>query len=407
MPGDETSSLARNTRGRDRLSGVLVGFVLGALLVGAGVGLPAAQADPVVSKERKAFDEAVDLVLERYVDPVDAQALLSRGLRHMVAGLDSHSVYLDASARDRLSAARRSGRVIGVHLVSPLEGRDGWLIDSVVPGSPADRAGLRVGESLVEIDGRPASAYVHALEAMLALRAPGSTEIALAVQDTGGTTRSVELRSEVQGKGYAVEGHLYRGEGEKPSKIGVIEIHLFAPGVGDQVRRKLQELHRSSGGHLDGLVLDLRGNPGGEVDEALIVAELFIGKGILTRTRGRGGKILREEKAHLRGTDSKLPLALLQDASSASASELLAAALQSHGRATIYGTRSYGKGTVQSLHGLADGSQLRLTVARYYDAKDRLIDRVGVTPDVHLSALEMRAPLRETVRGLETKIEHH
>ena len=117
-------------------------------------------------------------------------------------------------------------------------------------------------------------------------------------------------------------------------------------------------------------------------------------------TRGRGGKILREEKAHRRGSDTRLPLAVLQDATSASASELLAAALQSHARAKVYGERSYGKGTVQSLHGLADGSQLRLTVARYYDAQDRLIDGVGVTPDSVLSAPQMRRAHSSAIRRL-------
>jgi carboxyl-terminal processing protease len=393
-------------RRRDLAAGVALGFCLGAFAVGVGL-----KSDPVeagVTLERKAFDEAVDLVLDRYVDPVDANALLARGLRHMVAGLDSHSIYLDAAARDRLAAARRGGRVVGVHLEAPLPGEEGWRIDSVVPGSPADDAGLREGESLLEIGGQPASAFVHALEAMLALRTPGSKTIDLVVRDTHGITRAVSVASQVQPKTYAVESRLWRpseAKEEQEAKIGVITIHVFAPGVGDQVGRALHELHRAAGGQLEGLVLDLRGNPGGEVDEALIVAELFIAEGILTRTRGRGGKILREEKAHRRGTDKALPLAVLQDASSASASELLAAALQSHQRATIYGTRSYGKGTVQNLHGLADGSQLRLTVARYYDAKDRLIDGVGVQPDVRLGTMQMRAPIRETVRHFERELE--
>ena len=379
--------------------GGLLGFCLGAFAVGVGLRVDRAEAGGTL--ERKAFDEAVDLVLDRYVDPVDANALLARGLRHMVAGLDAHSVYLDSAARDRLAAARRSGRVVGIHLESPLPGGEGWRVDSVVPGSPADEAGLREGESLLKIGGQPASDFVHALEAMLALRAPGSDTIELVVRDAHGITRGVSVRSQVQPKTYAVESRLWRpsdAKSDQEAKIGVITIHVFAPGVGDQVGRALRELHRAAGGQLEGLVLDLRGNPGGEVDEALIVAELFIADGILTRTRGRGGKILREEHAHRRGTDERLPVAVLQDASSASASELLAAALQSHGRATIYGTRSYGKGTVQNLHGLADGSQLRLTVARYYDAKDRLIDGVGVQPDVRLGAMQMRAPMRETMR---------
>jgi carboxyl-terminal processing protease len=371
-------------------------FALGSPEVRAGASL-----------DRQAFDEAVDLVLDRYVDPVDASALLASGLRHMVAGLDPHSVYLDAAARDRLAAARRNGRVVGVHLIHAKDDRIGWLVDSVVPGSPAEKAGLVVGDAITSIDGQHATTFVHALEAMLALRAPGSRNIELRVRDHLGGMRGVSIVSQVQPRAYAVEGKIWRGEGEgreAESKIGIICVHLFAPGVGDQVRLKLQELKRSAGGKLDGLVIDLRGNPGGEVDEALIVAELFVEDGILTRTRGRGGKILREEKAHRRGTDSKLPLAILQDGKSASASELLAAALQSHGRAHVFGETSYGKGTVQNLHGLADGSQLRLTVARYYDARDRLIDKAGVKPDHSFSAEQWRRPVGTSVALLRSEM---
>lgn len=396
----------RRVRRFDRFTGALVGFSLAAVLF--ALGTPEVHAGP--SFDRQAFDEAVDLVLDRYVDPVDASALLSRGLRHMVAGLDPHSVYLDAAARDRLAAARRNGRIVGVHLIRAANDRPGWAIDSVVPGSPAEKAGLKVGESIVEIDGQPASNFVHALEAMLALRAPGSKAIQLRVGDLSGAFRAVSIASHVQPKTYAVEGSIWRDESRAQvggRKIGIICIHLFAPGVGDQVRRKLQELHRAAGGRLDALLLDLRGNPGGEVDEALIVAELFVAQGILTRTRGRGGKILREEKAHRRGSDTRLPLAVLQDATSASASELLAAALQSQARAKVYGELSYGKGTVQSLHGLADGSQLRLTVARYYDAQDRPIDGIGVHPDSVFSAAEMSrahaSALRRLVAGLPSR----
>ena len=315
----------RAQRRRDLLAGAALGFCLGAFAIGAG--LRAQPAEAGTTLERKAFDEAVDLVLDQYVDPVDANALLARGLRHMVAGLDSHSVYLDAEARARLAAARRSGRVVGIHLVDPLPGQEGWRIDSIVPGSPADVAGLHEGETILKIADQDASSFVHALEAMLALRAPGSKDIPLVVRDIHGMRRSVDIASQVQPKAYAVESRLWRPQDDESgshAKIGVITIHVFAPGVGEQVRRDLHELHRAAGGQLEGLVLDLRGNPGGEVDEALIIAELFIADGILTRTRGRGGKILREERAHRRGSDEALPLALLQDASSASASELLA-----------------------------------------------------------------------------------
>jgi carboxyl-terminal processing protease len=134
-----------------------------------------------------------------------------------------------------------------------------------------------------------------------------------------------------------------------------------------------------------GIILDLRGNPGGDVPEAVMIADMFIPEGVLVRTRGRGGQILREERAHPAGSDSALPLVVLQDQRSASASELLAVALQDHGRARVVGERSFGKGTVQDVIGLHDGSLLTLTIARYFSPKDRLIDGNGVEPDVRVA----------------------
>ncbi|MCA9682230.1 MAG: hypothetical protein KC457_08545, partial [Myxococcales bacterium] len=148
-------------------------------------------------------------------------------------------------------------------------------------------------------------------------------------------------------------------------------------------KRELADLRRQAGKEgLDGVILDVRGNPGGEVDEAVVIADLFVNKGVLVRTRGRGGTILREETATEAGTDIATPVIVLQDRRSASASELLAVALQDSGRARVVGERSYGKGTVQEVIGIADGSLLTLTVARYYSPEDRSIDGRGVDPDV-------------------------
>jgi carboxyl-terminal processing protease len=123
------------------------------------------------------------------------------------------------------------------------------------------------------------------------------------------------------------------------------------------------------------------------------VADLLVDKGVLTRTRGRGGRILREEKAHEAGTDASTPVVVLQDRHSASAAELLAAALRDNGRATLVGERSYGKGTVQQVIGLDDGSVMALTIARYFSPKDRVIDGVGITPDVEVAVSDDKKAL--------------
>ena len=170
-------------------------------------------------------------------------------------------------------------------------------------------------------------------------------------------------------------------------RIGKIEIHGFRSGTGELVKRALADLRRGAGQRpLAGVVLDLRGNPGGDVTEAVLVADLFVAEGVLTRTRGRGGVILREELATPAGTDKDTPLVVLQNRRSASAAELLAVALQDNGRAKVVGERSFGKGTVQEVIGIPDGSLLTLTVARYFSPRDRLIDGHGVDPDVVIEA---------------------
>ena len=165
-------------------------------------------------------------------------------------------------------------------------------------------------------------------------------------------------------------------------QVAVITIRAFRPGTGEQFKRQLQALTTKAGGALAGIVLDLRNNPGGEVSEAVIIADAFISKGLIVRTRGRSGRIMREEQAHTSGTDTQTPIVVVQNRFSASASELLTIALQDHGRAKVIGEKSFGKGTIQQVQGLPDGSLLTLTIARYYSPRDHRIDGRGVTPDV-------------------------
>ncbi len=377
-------------------SGVVLGFALATSLgLGPGAGARAVAASPAKASatERAAFDHAVDLVLRDFVEPVDRPRLLGRALRHMVAGLDAHSVYLDAATRERWQRQRSEGLTTGLSL---RRAGDGSLeVAAVMPGSPAEAEGLSVGDRLRTIADRPDSEFTHPLLAEIALTSLDGRPVSAVVEAAStGAARSVDITVTRVDKVPVVHAHLVGApEGAKAGaarkKIGAIAIHAFMPGVGDQVKRELAELRRAAGGRLDGLILDLRGNPGGEVNEAILVAELFVAEGVLVRTRGRNHEVLSEERAHAAGSDTELPLLILQDTHSASAAELLAAALRGHGRAQVMGRTSYGKGTVQRLFGLPDGAQLRLTVARYFGPDDRAIDGRGVSPDLPLAPGQM------------------
>jgi carboxyl-terminal processing protease len=336
--------------------------------------------------EREQFHEALDLVLDRHVDQVDTRSVMARGLKHMVVGLDPHSYYLTADERELARKRAKQGADAGL-IVALREHEGERLLEvlAVAPGGPAERAKLAAGDRIVAIRGQESEQLLSHAEAEILLAGGEGERIELeVVRGTSASARIEKLELELAKP--AMEG-LVGVELERVSGhvIGHITIRSFRSGVGEQVKRELDELRRSAGRDgLDGIVLDLRGNPGGSVDEAVVIADLFVAEGVLTRTRGRGGTILREEKATAAGSDTDTPLVVLQDRRSASASELLAVALQDHGRATIVGERSYGKGTVQEQIGIADGSLLSLTIARYFSPNDRAIDGQGVEPDIVL-----------------------
>jgi carboxyl-terminal processing protease len=354
-----------------------IGLLLGSTLASVAFCAKPVGAAPDAGLRRATFDAVVDTVLDRYVEPVDRSALLGRALKHMVAGLDPYSYYLTADERRSLRArlkGGRSGLTLFMRGATP-ETRTVEVL-GVVPDSPAAAAGVSVGDKVLRIEGRDVKFFLSQAEAEAQLsgdvgdrvvlsvqspQAPGPRDVALVL--TAGATTGVQARLTTTPRG----------------PVAVLRIDSFRTGTGARVRDELARLRRAAG-TLTGVVLDLRGNPGGELDEALVVLELFVAQGVLTRTRGRGGRILREERAHAPGSDTTTPVVVLQDRHTASAAELVAAALRSHGRARLVGERSFGKGSVQEVIGLEDGSLLTLSIARYFSPDDEVIDKVGVVP---------------------------
>jgi carboxyl-terminal processing protease len=353
--------------------------------------------------EREEFHQTLDVVLDRYVEPVDAPKVMARGLKHMVSGLDPYSHYLTAAERDRARKLQQQGAEAGLMTALHHDDRGSAELEiiGVHPGSPADKLGLAAGDRILEIRGQPCARMLSNVDAQLLLGGAAGERIEL-VLERGSGPEHVELELTKPNIDALVSTELLEISGKA---IGKLEIHAFRTGTGELVKRELAELRRSAGERgLAGLILDVRGNPGGEVAEAVLVADLFIEEGVLTRTRGRGGVILREELATAAGTDVETPLIVLQDRRSASAAELLAVALQDSGRARIIGERSFGKGTVQEVMGLPDGSVLTLTVARYFSPSDRLIDGRGVEPDVQLKNPKGKAGLEAAARELVAQL---
>lgn len=362
-------------------------FTLGAVTMAAVQAVwptrPAEAGSRILS--RAGFDSALQTVLDRYVDPVEASPVLTETLKRVVSGLDTYSHYQTADERQTLKSRSKGGTTgMAVSLHRGETGRKpAWLeVTSVLPASPAEKAGLQPGDRVLTVRGQEVAFMLSQAEVEALLAGGDGETVELAVQRrTDPAPIAMQLALTGHPKNL-VEATLVEHAGKK---FAHMRVRAFRAGTGELFKKSLKELHRSAGAApISGIVVDLRGNPGGDVPEAVMIADMFVPSGVLVRTRGRGGQILREERAHPASTDEAIPLVVLQDRRSASASELLAVALQDHGRARVVGERSFGKGTVQDVIGLSDGSLLTLTIARYFSPKDRLIDGNGVEPDVRV-----------------------
>ncbi|GMM91763.1 S41 family peptidase [Qipengyuania sp. MTN3-11] len=316
-----------------------------------------------------------------YVEPVEDEVLLRGMIDGMLAALDPHSAYLDGGDLQRLETMI-DGNYSGLGLSVVLE--DGAVkIVSPFRGSPADQAGIKAGDFITHLDGK--LIYGGSLDdAVAQMRGEAGTAIRLTIFRPGrdepfdvSVTRGViELEP--------VTHELLDGN------IGHIMINEFSRDVGADVFASWEALRSEASGRLSGLVLDLRSNPGGSLDEAVALSDLFLSDGQIVSQRGRarGENISYDAETVFRGDIAEdLPIIVLIDAGSASASEIVAGALQDHRRAVVMGERSFGKGSVQSLLPLGRDAALKLTTARYYTPSGHSVQEGGIKPDIAVPQL--------------------
>ncbi len=319
---------------------------------------------------RALFHDVVDDMLNRHVDAISEPTVLANALQHLARSLDRYSHFTPATERANSGTLGHAG-----FMVEPRN--NAWTVIAVHPTSPAHAADVQVGDILTHIEDVPAHAMDAAVHLDASLRGPRGTSRTYVFQRNDQTlTHTLILEPTVH---KPPRWHM------EPDGIAWLTVPSFAHGWGAQTLQLLGEARRR--GPLRGIVLDVRHNMGGELDEALLIADAFVASGVLMRTRGRDGAMLRQEHAHEAGTDADTPLVVLVDHATASAAELLAAILQDHHRATVIGARTFGKGTVQEHIGLPDGSLLTLTIARYFTHEDRTIDGNGVLPDVQVATV--------------------
>ncbi|MEO9591467.1 S41 family peptidase [Rhodopirellula bahusiensis] len=357
--------------------------------------------------------EALEMIDRYYVEPVDRRTLLTSAMAGMTSSLDQHSEYIPpVSYQAFQDTIQQEFAGIGIYVDQPVEGEPVRVITPLV-GSPALRAGLMPGDSILEVDRE----YVGDMDIRSVserLRGPIATTVELLVQrgdekiDVKVQRDTIQLESVIGD--YRNGGNEWVYRLKQHPDIVYVRMTSFGDKTVSELRSVLGRLMPKS--DVSGVVLDLRGNGGGLLNAAVDVCDMFLSSGKIVSTKTRGG-VIEDEVSATAGTlvPPDLPVAILIDEHSASASEIVAAALQDHGRATIVGTRSYGKGTVQNILLLEYGrSALRLTVAKYYRPSDRNIHRGvddteedvwGVSPDPGMDVKIAEEDLRQLARFWE------
>jgi carboxyl-terminal processing protease len=310
-----------------------------------------------------------------YVDPdkVKEEQMVQNALRGIVEHLDPHTMLMPAKAFEQMNIDTQ-GKFGGVGIIVSQE-RGKIIVVSPIEETPAYKAGVKAGDEIIEIDGLAVSKMKNP-DAVDRMRGdPGSImNLTISRKDVKDPIRFKLTREIVKVK--SVRGQLLE------NSTLYARISSFQENTADELEALIQKNDPTK---LTGMVLDLRDNPGGLLDQAVAVADLFIDSGIIVSTVGREKEKVEREFARKRGTIASFPVVVLVNGGSASASEIVAGALQDHERALLVGTTTFGKGSVQTLISLPDGSGLKLTVARYYTPKDRSIQAKGIRPDVYIA----------------------
>lgn len=365
----------------------LAAFAAGAILATA-VGAFAVPKDVARFRTLDAFAQSLALVETNYVDATDETALVRDATRGMLHNLDVHSTYFPPSRYQKVRQDTEGefggvGVVLGPGFID--DARPSVppypVVDEVVPGSPAAVAGVQEDDRIVSIDGAPTAEVGHELKEASAweakMRGASGTRVVLGVLRVGWKDPRALTIVRAQVKQPSVHAKVLEPH------VGYLQISKFAEATNADVVAALADLKKQDA--LGALVLDLRDDPGGLVDQAILVADQFLDDGTIVSIRGRQGTV-ENQAAHKGGAATSVPVIALVDQGTASAAEILAAALHDHGRAKLVGTQTYGKGTVQTFYDLDDGSGLKLTTARYLTPKGNSLESKGIAPDVKVDA---------------------
>lgn len=383
------------------------GFLLG-LLISIGTAVFAEREEAVVAPQLvdalpfddlRTFAEIFGRIKKDYVEPVEDKKLLEDAIRGMLSGLDPHSSYLDLDEYKELKVGT-TGQFGGLGIEVTME--NGFVkVVSPIDDTPAQRAGMKAGDVVIRLDEKPVKGMALT-EAVKIMRGEPGSDITLTIVREGETAPLKITITRAIIKVKSVKNRMLE-EG-----FGYVRISSFQSPTGEALKKAVEKLKQESGGQLKGLVLDLRNNPGGVLNAAVSVSNAFLKSGLIVYTEGR---IKDSEMRFNASPDDVLdgaPMVVLINAGSASASEIVAGALQDQKRAVIMGEKSFGKGSVQTILPTSNGGAVKLTTARYYTPSGRSIQAEGIEPDIILARVKLEsleAPKFKPVK--ESDLSHH
>ena len=328
----------------------------------------------------RTLSEVFGKIKEHYVEDVTDKQLLENAIRGMLSGLDPHSSYLDKEGYQDLRVST-TGEFGGLGIVVGME--EGFVkVISPIDDTPAAKAGIKAGDIIIRLDDKPVKG-MSLDDAVKMMRGAPGTKIELTVlrEKTEKPQKFTLTREKIHVKSVK-QRTLDEG-------FGYVRISQFQDRTGEELRKAISKLKEENKGGLKGLVLDLRNNPGGLLEQAVEVSDAFITKGKIVSIKGRGGSNTSTRNATPNDYLNGAPIVVLVNGGSASASEIVAGALQDHKRAVLMGSRTFGKGSVQTVVPISNDTAIKLTTARYYTPSDRSIQAEGIEPDIALDNLKL------------------
>ncbi len=365
--------------------------------VGSGFYRTFAAGNEATYRGLKIFSDVIELVEKNYVDPVDTEDLIHKAIQGMVSSLDPHSQLLPPEAFEELQIDTR-GEFGGIGIVITMQ-KGVLTVISPIEGTPAYEAGVQAGDIIVEVDGE-STKDMMLWEAVKKMRGPKGEPVTITVVREGaGKPIEFELVRDI----IPIESVRYLTL--KPG-YGYVRITNFQENTTEDLERALKSLE-SEETPLKGLILDLRDNPGGLLNQAIRVSDIFLKSGSIVSIKGRLPKHTKVFDARPDREEHAYPIVVLINGGSASASEIVAGALQDHKRGLILGTTSFGKGSVQTVETLRDGYGLKFTIARYYTPSGRSIQAQGIEPDILVKHRFIEPSAEEEGMIKEKDLENH